>query len=308
MTSETAPRVPNSTRLSGVSRVTNIMTVDVEDWLESSLELLPQDSPLRRSHVEPTQRVVVNTERLLAILDQAGVRATFFVLGTVADKYPTLVKHIHRRGHEIASHGYRHDLVYKMRRSEFTDSLQRCGTLLESLTGQRMRGYRAPYASITSQSEWALDVLQELGFEYDCSIFPIRRGLYGTPGAETYPHVIRQGASPLMEFPFSTVRLFGTNIPIAGGGYFRLLPYAFTRWALRRINRQGQPAVFYLHPYELDTEELRDPLQGEGWAGRKVRLSQRLNRGKTEGKLGRLLTDFEWTSVRGWIGNQKRSP
>jgi len=241
----------------------------------------------------------------LGILSETGVTGTFFVLGTVAEKYPEVVKEIHQRGHEVASHGYRHDLVYKMQKEQFRDTLQKSVAILENLTGQKVIGYRAPYASITPESEWALDVLQELGFAYDSSIFPIRRGLYGSPLAKTIPHVIREGDRSLREFPFSTIRLLGQNLPVGGGGYFRLFPYCFTRWALRRINRQGQPIIFYLHPYELDAEELRHPLPGETWKTHLVRLSQGLNRSRTEAKLRRLLADFEWTSVREWMAEHE---
>lgn len=277
------------------------MTVDVEDWFESSLELFDEKIQFRKSHVLPTQQVVVNTRKLLDILDEAGVTATFFVLGTVAENYSELVKEIHQRGHEVASHGYRHDLVYKMQKAKFRESLQKSVAILANLIGQKIKGYRAPYASISSQSEWALDVLHELGFAYDSSIFPIRRRLNGYPNAKTIPHVIREGKHQLLELPFSTIRLIGRNFPVAGGGYFRLLPYVFTRWALRRINKQGQPAIFYLHPYELDAEELRIPLPDETWKTRLVRISQGLNRTKTKAKLQRLLVDFEWTSVRKWM-------
>lgn len=281
------------------------MTVDVEDWLESSLELFDARNPLRKSTVLPTERVVVNTRELLDILDEAGVTGTFFVLGTVAENYPHLVKEIHQRGHEIASHGCRHDLVYKMQKGQFRGTLQKSITMLEGLTGQKIRGYRAPYASITLESEWALDVLQELGLAYDSSLFPIRRGLYGFPTAKIIPHVIREGNHPLMEFPFSTISLLGRNLPVGGGGYFRLFPYVITRWAFSRINGGGQPVVFYVHPYELDAEELRHSLPGETWKTRFVRLSQGLNRDKTEAKLRRLLVDFKWTSVRRWLEQQQ---
>jgi polysaccharide deacetylase family protein (PEP-CTERM system associated) len=294
-------------RRSTISRtinVINIMTVDVEDWLESSLELFDEDNPVRKFNVFPTERVVVNTKRLLDIFSEAGVIGTFFVLGTVAENYPQLVKEIHQRGHEISSHGYRHELVYKMQIGQFRESLQESTAILGSLTGKKVEGYRAPYASITQRSEWALDVVQEMGFDYDSSIFPIRRRLYGSHIAKTIPHVIREGINPLMEFPFSTIRVFGQNLPV-GGGYFRLFPYGFTRWALRRINQQGQPAVFYLHPYEMDAEELLNPLPVDTWKARFIRLSQGLNRGKTEAKLRKLLADFKWTSVREWRAGHK---
>jgi polysaccharide deacetylase family protein (PEP-CTERM system associated) len=283
--------------------ILNMLTVDVEDWLESSLALFADDSPLRSAAALPTGRVSTNTRRLLGILDEGRAKATFFVLGTVAHAFPDLVRSIHAPGHEVATHGNTHDPVYTTQGHVFREGLQRAVAALEGLTGEKVRGYRAPYASITTQSEWALEVLQDLGFEYDSSIFPIRRELYGMPSANPFPHVIRDGSCPLTEFPFSTVQFLGRRWPVAGGGYFRVLPYPVTRWALRRINAQGQPVVFYLHPYELDTDELRNPLPGEDWHIRKVRLTQRLNRGKTEAKLRRLLSDFEWTSVRDWMAN-----
>jgi len=284
----------------------NILTLDIEDWYQSSLAILgPEHADVQRP-VPPGERVVGNTRRLLRILAEHKVRATCFILGTVAETYPDLVCEIHQAGHEIATHGYGHELVYKLSPGEFTADLRKSIELLESITSQKVRGYRAPYFSITRQSKWALDVLVNLGLEYDSSIVPIRRKLYGFPGWESFPHVIYAGNNrPLLELPVSTVSFLGQNLPVGGGGYFRLLPCPLIRWAIRAINRQGQSAVFYLHPYELDSEGLCHPLPGETWRTRFVRLSQRLNRGKTEAKLRRLLADFEWTSVRGWMAEQK---
>jgi len=282
--------------------IRNILTLDVEDWYQSSLAILGQAD---QKSVPPTENVVDNTRHLMCILAEYNVHTTCFVLGTVAETYPDLVHEIRAAGHEVATHGYGHELVYRLTAEQFCADVRRSIESLENIIGEKVHGYRAPYFSITHKSEWALQVLTELGIEYDSSIFPIRRKLYGFPGWEGFPHTIRTAAGNLPEFPISTVSLIGQSLPIGGGGYFRLLPYALIKQAIRTINRQGQPAVFYLHPYELDTEELRHPLPGETWKTRFVRLSQSLNRGKTEAKLRRLLADFKWTSVRGWLAEQK---
>jgi polysaccharide deacetylase family protein (PEP-CTERM system associated) len=284
----------------------NIMTVDVEDWLESSLELFDPQSPMRKGLSGPAERVETITRKLLDLMGETGAKGTFFVLGTVAQKSPDLVKEIHGRGHEIASHGWRHDLVYKLNPEAYREAMRKSIALLESLTGEKIKGYRAPYASITPNSEWALDVLQELGLSYDCSLFPIRRGLYGFPAAKSFPHLIREDGSPLIEFPMPTFRFCGKNLPL-GGGYFRWFPYRYTLWGIKRTNRMGRPLAFYLHPYELDPEELSRPLPGEDLKSRLVRLSQGFNRARTEGKLGRLFRDFKWTSVSGWIAEEGNS-
>ena len=295
----------------------NILTLDIEGWYQSSLDILgPEHAEVPRP-VPPGERVVTNTRRLLRILAEYGVHATCFILGTVAEAYPDLVREIHTAGHEIATHGYSHELVYHMTPAEFKADVQQAIQLTQSA----IRGYRAPYFSITRDSEWALEALAELGMEYDSSIFPIRRKLYGFPGWEGFPHTVHTAAGDLCELPISTVSLLGQNLPVGGGGYFRLLPYPLIREAIRAINRQGQPAVFYLHPYELDAEEpfdspsarlrtrlrttLRHPLPGETWKTRLVRLSQGLGRGRVEGKLRRLLTDFEWGSVREWMNRTR---
>jgi len=289
--------------------IRNILTLDIEGWYQSSLEILgPEHADVPRP-VLPGERVVSNTQRLLRILAEYDVYTTCFILGTVAEKYPDLVREIKAAGHEIATHGYSHELVYHMTPAEFRADVKRAIQLTKSVIHNSkftIRGYRAPYFSITQKSEWALDVLAELGIEYDSSIFPIRRKLYGFPGWEGYPHAVntRNGCS-LLELPISTLSIFGQNLPIGGGGYFRLLPYSLTQKAIHSINSHGQPIIFYLHPYELDTDELRDPFPDETWKTRFVRLSQRLNRGKTEEKLRRLLSDFEWTSARRWIAEVK---
>ncbi len=279
----------------------NILTLDIEDWYQSSLAILGQ---VDQRTVPPTKRVVTNTYRMLGILAECGVHTTCFVLGTVAKDFPELVREIHAAGHDVATHGYGHELVYRLTPDEFRADLRCSVQLLEDITKGPVKSYRAPYFSITRASEWALEVLAEQGIECDSSIFPIRRKLYGFPGWEGYPHTVDTGnGHSLLELPISTFGILGQNFPVGGGGYFRLLPYPLIRKAIQAINRQGQPAVFYLHPYELDVEELRDPFPGETWKTRFVRLSQGLNRGKTEERLRRLLTDFEWTSVRRWMAD-----
>lgn len=276
----------------------NILTIDVEDWYQSSLEILGNGQIGECQPVMPTERVVTNTRRLLAVLCEYKVSATFFILGTVAETFPGLVREICDAGHEVASHGYGHDLVYKLTPAAFAADVERSRLLLEDITGKPVRGYRAPYFSITRRSQWALEVLMELGLNYDSSIFPIRRRLYGFPGREAFPHPVQIKNGTLLELPISTFGILGQNVPVGGGGYFRLLPYGFIRWAIRRINAIGKPAIFYLHPYELDAEELKHPLPGQTVKMRWVRWTQGLNRGKTEAKLRSLLTEFEFTAVQ----------
>lgn len=282
--------------------IRNILTLDVEDWYQSSLAILGQAD---QKSVPPTENVVDNTRHLMCILAEYNVHTTCFVLGTVAERYPALVYEIRAAGHEVATHGYGHELVYRLTPEQFCADVRRSIESLENIIGEKVHGYRAPYFSITHKSEWALQVLTELGIEYDSSIFPIRRKLYGFPGWEGFPHTTRTATGDLREFPISTISLLGQNLPIGGGGYFRVLPYSLIQEAIQAINRQDQPAVFYLHPYELDVEELHHPLPSENWKTHLVRLSQGLNRDKTETKLRRLLVDFEWTSVREWIAKAK---
>ena len=283
----------------------NILTLDIEGWYQSSLEILGPEHKKIPLTALPDERVVCNTRRLLHILEEYDVKVTCFVLGSVAETYPNLVREIHNSGHEVATHGYAHELVYKLTPDQFRDDLRRSTKLIESIIGEKVDGYRAPYFSITEESEWALEVLEDLELHYDSSIFPIKRTLYGFTGFGRFPHFIKiKNGGSLLELPVSTITFLKKTFPIGGGGYFRLLPYALIQKAIRTINIKGQPAVFYLHPYELDTEELRNPFPGETWKTRLVRLSQGMNRGKTEMKLRRLLADFAWTSVGRWLSEK----
>lgn len=275
----------------------NLLTLDIEDWYQSSLAILDRE----KGPVPPGPGVVSNTRRLLTLLREHRARATCFVLGTVAETYPELVREIRDGGHEVATHGYGHELVYTLTPEAFSEDLARSQEILQKITGEPVLGYRAPYFSLTRKSRWALDVLARHGLRYDSSIFPIRRGLYGDPSSDRFPHPIRNGQRTLWELPISTFSLLGQNFPLGGGGYFRLFPYACFRRGIQSVNRQGHPFIFYLHPYELDVDELKQPLPQETLKTRLVRHTQAINRHTTEGKLKRLLGDFEWISIREWM-------
>ncbi len=221
------------------------------------------------------------------------------MLATVAEHYPDLVREIHDAGHEIATHGYAHRLVYRMRPEEFEEDLVKSLKLIENVIGEKVVGHRAGYFSITKQSLWALDILAKHGIKYDSSIFPIRRRLYGIPDFPRFVSQVRsKGRYGLREVPPSTVRIWGQNVPIAGGGYLRVLPYWVIKQGIRRVNAQGHPAVIYLHPYELDPQDIKVPGVSLGWGTRFTQLSQRFNRSTFEGKLRKLLRDFKFGSVR----------
>jgi len=265
------------------------MTVDVEDYFHVSAfdrVLSRDDWPAQESRVE------ANTERLLALLAEHRVRATCFVLGWVAERWPGLVKTIAAGGHEVASHGYWHRLVYTQTPDEFRKDLRRARGVIEDASGLRVRGYRAPSFSITARSLWALDVLAEEGYDYDASIFPIRHDRYGLPTAPRHIFRVQCAAGDLLEAPGSTVRVAGLNLPMAGGGYFRLLPYAWTRWGIDRLNRvERQPAVFYLHPWEIDPHQPRLAAAALG------RFRHYRNLDQTEVRLQRLLEEFRFAPL-----------
>jgi len=275
----------------------NAMTVDVEDYFQVSAfdRVVHRDAwPGMES------RVVANTERLLRLFDEFDVRGTFFVLGWVAERHPSLVRMIVARGHELASHGYGHRLVYSQTPDEFRTDVRRAKRLLEDAGGVEVRGYRAPSFSVTSRSLWALDVLLEEQYRYDASIFPIRHDRYGIPDAPRWPHAIDRPAGRVYEVPGSTVRFGGTNLPVAGGGYFRVLPYAWTRFGISRVNRmERQPVVFYLHPWEIDPDQPRLK------AGRLSRFRHYRNLHDTEQRLRQLLNDFRFDTIQSLVSNAR---
>jgi polysaccharide deacetylase family protein (PEP-CTERM system associated) len=266
------------------------MSVDVEDYFQVSAfdRVVP-----RSSWNDMESRVCRNTERLLDIFDEHRVRATFFILGWVADRHPQLVRAVAIRGHEIASHGYGHRLIYEQTHEAFRQDVRRAKALLEDLSGSAVAGYRAPSYSITKRSLWALDILMEEGYQYDASIFPIRHDRYGIPDSPRHMYPVERQHGVLTEVPASTVRLGFVNLPIAGGGYFRILPYAWTRWGISRLNRlERQPAVFYLHPWEIDPDQPRMP------AGMLGRFRHYRNLHKTERRLRMLLREFRFAPVQ----------
>jgi polysaccharide deacetylase family protein (PEP-CTERM system associated) len=266
------------------------MTIDVEDYFQVSAF----DDHVRRDQWASFEsRVTRNTERLLSIFAEHGTIGTFFVLGWVAEHYPSLVRRIASAGHEIASHGYAHHLVYTQTAAEFRDDLKRAKLAIEDACGVAVSGYRAPSYSITRRSLWALDVLLEEGYEYDASIYPIYHDRYGIPDAPRHAFQVAVDSGGLWELPGSTTQLAGRNLPIGGGGYFRLLPYAWTRHGIRTVNsREQRPVVFYLHPWEIDPDQPRLRVSAIS------RFRHYRNLHKTEPRLRRLLSEFSFSTVR----------
>lgn len=269
--------------------VLNALTVDVEDYFQVSAF---DDAVSRSSWGTRDSRVCRNTQRLLEIFDGTGVRATFFVLGWVAERFPSLVRDIVRGGHELASHGHEHHCVYSQTPRQFREDLRRARGAIESAGGVAIAGYRAPSYSIVEQSLWALDVLIAEGYLYDSSIYPIRHDRYGIPGFDRHIHRIDRPGGTIWELPGSTIRLAGTNLPIGGGGYFRLLPYGWTSLGFKRLNQQERrPAIFYLHPWEIDPDQPRIA------ASTLSKLRHYSNLGKTEQRLRRLVSEFAFGTV-----------
>jgi len=277
--------------MGGVVNVPNAMTVDVEDYFHVSA-LAP--SIERASWDTRESRVVQNTHRLLELFGQCGVRGTFFVLGWVAERHAHLVKDIAQAGHEVACHGFSHRLVYEQSPQEFREETLRSKRLLEDAIGAPVLGYRAASYSIVRRSLWALDILADAGFAYDSSIFPVHHDRYGIADAERNPHrMATPGGRSIVEWPLATASVCGLRLPVAGGGYFRLLPYALSRWGLASINRRDQrPFIFYLHPWEIDPGQ---PRVRASWLSR---LRHYTNLDKCEARLRRLLAEFRFGPAR----------
>jgi polysaccharide deacetylase family protein (PEP-CTERM system associated) len=270
-------------------QIVNAMSVDVEDYFQVSAF----DRVVSRANWETIDsRVVRNTHRLLELFDRAGVRSTFFVLGWVAERYASLVRAIASAGHEVASHGYDHQLLYLLTPRQFREDVRTAKQVIEQATGLPVLGYRAPSYSVVHSSLWTLDILIEEGYAYDTSIFPVHHDRYGIPDAPRHAYSIERSSGTIVEMPASTVRLGGANLPVAGGGYFRLLPYAWTRWGISRVNRtEERPVVFYLHPWEIDPDQPRFKV---GFTTR-VRHYTALDR--TEDRLKRLMSDFRFDTI-----------
>ncbi len=268
------------------TRRLNAMTVDVEDWfqVQAFAGTIPRDD-----WDSLPRRVEANTERFLQMFADAGVTATFFTLGWVADRHAGLVRRIVAGGHELASHGYAHRLAHEQSEAEFREDVGRARKLLEDVGGVAVSGYRAPTFSINTRNPWAFGVLAEEGYAYSSSTFPIRHDLYGIPDAPRVPHRVADGR--LLEIPMTTVRLAGRNLPCSGGGYFRLLPYGLFRAGMRRANTE-QAGMFYTHPWEIDPEQPR-----VADAPRMARFRHYVNMQHTAGRIARLLRDFSWGRV-----------
>ena len=280
----------------------NALTIDVEDYFQ--VEAFASRINYNEWDNYPC-RIKQNTQKILDILDDYQIKATFFCLGWIAKRSPSLIKNIAQRGHEVASHGYAHQPVYKQSPDIFMQDIRKTKQILEDIIGQPVIGYRAPTYSITQKTLWALEILAEEGYKYDSSIFPIKHDLYGIPNAPRFPfnvHTLkranvftckRSNVQTFFEFPLTTLRILNINIPIAGGGYFRVFPYIFIKNALRHINlKEKQPFVFYLHPWELDPEQPR--INHLPW---RSRFRHYVNLRKTEGKFRRLLSDFRFSTV-----------
>jgi len=269
--------------------MTNIMTVDVEDYFQVSAF---SEAISRTDWDSYRCRVERNTYRILELFDELGATATFFTLGWVAERYPSLVRSIVDNGHEIASHGFSHFRIFEQSAAEFRADVRKTKQILEDTAGVEAKGYRAASFSLNETTMWAVDVLIEEGHQYSSSIYPIRHDLYGMPAAPRFAFRPREDNS-FQEVPITTVRVLGRNLPCGGGGYFRLLPYLPYRWAIRRINgHHRQPCIFYFHPWEIDHEQPR--VEG---ASRRSRFRHYTNLARMELKLRAVLADFSWSRL-----------
>lgn len=266
--------------------IRNAMTIDVEDYFQVSA--FTSHIP-RESWESIPCRVERNIDRILALLDEEDTKATFFTLGWIAARYPAMVNHIVSNGHELASHGWAHHRVSDLSPDEFREDIIRSKAILEDIGGQAVLGYRAPSFSIGRDNQWALDLLEEAGYRYSSSIYPVRHDHYGIPDAPRFAYYPRRNGG-LLELPITTMRLFRQNIPAGGGGYFRLWPYPVSRWFLKRLNRLEQrSAIFYFHPWEIDHQQPR-----QKGIDMKTRFRHYHNLHRMEERVKTLTRDFDW--------------
>ena len=290
MTTKAFPALGEKKRLgTGTDSTVHLLSVDVEDYFMVEAFSSVVD---RRTWDSRESRVIASTEKTLDLFDRHNVRATFFFVGWVAHKFPELVREVHARGHELACHSYWHRTVYSLSPDEFRADTKAAVRAIEDAAGTRVLGYRAPSWSITKDCLWALDILAEEGFAYDSSIYPIRHDLYGIPGARRFPYELTcKNGSSLKEYPPATIRLFGQNLPGAGGGYLRIFPLAYTRWMFRKYeNDYRERVIVYLHPWELDPDQ---PRIASNW---RSRLRHYSNLKRMESKLEALLKKYEFAS------------
>jgi len=267
----------------------NALSVDVEDYFQVSA--FAPHIPREQWNTLPC-RVERNVDLILDLFDESRSKATFFTLGWIAERYPQVVRRIVDNGHELASHGYGHERASDLTPAAFREDVTRAKRILEDLGGVAVRGYRAPSFSIDHRNWWAVAELEEAGYAYSSSIYPVRHDHYGMPDAPRFPHR-PNGERGILEVPPTTLPLFGRNLPAAGGGWFRLLPYEMSRWMLKRVNAcDGAPCMFYFHPWEVDPEQPRP-----SGVSMKARFRHYVNLQRTAGRLRRLLNDFEWDRV-----------
>jgi polysaccharide deacetylase family protein (PEP-CTERM system associated) len=272
-----APSLPDQ-------RIVNALTIDVEDYFQVSAF----SAHIPRNEWEQVPcRIEANLDRILKMLDEHDVRATFFTLGWIAERYPEMIRHIVSEGHELASHGYEHGRATEQEYGKFLADIRLAKAVLEDVAGVAVMGYRAPSFSIGPANPWAFDGIATAGYRYSSSLYPIHHDHYGAPDSPRFAHEVRSG---LLEVPVTTVRAMRMNWPAGGGGYFRLLPYLLSRWSIRRVNAvDGESAMFYFHPWELDPDQPRVP-----GVSRKTRFRHYVNLKRMEPRLRRLLADFRW--------------
>lgn len=273
----------------------NILTIDVEDWFQ--VEALKE----RISYQEwdnCEHRVMSNILRILEILNENRTKATFFILGWIAERFPQVVLEIEKHGHEIASHGYAHRVVYEEKEIEFKNDIKKSLTILEGLINRKVTGYRAPNFSITDRSLWAYEILAELGIEYTSSVFPAKHifQVYGISQAPRFPFVLSlKNGNRIKEFPLSTIEILGRQMPLGGGAYLRIMPYWYNKWAINKLNKQGHPAIVYFHPWEID------PLQPRQDLGLLGRFRHYFNLDIMELKIRMLLKDFQFGTISDFL-------
>jgi len=264
--------------------ITNALTIDVEDYFQVSAfapYIARGDWDRRECRVER------NIERILALLARHEAKATFFALGWIAERYPQMIRTLVAQGHELASHGYGHERASELSPAAFSADIERAKGILEDIGGTAVAGYRAPSFSIDARNLWAFDRLGRAGYRYSSSVYPIRHDHYGMPEAPRFAHAVAGG---VIEIPVTTLRVLNRNLPASGGGYFRLLPYALSRWMLRRVNAdEGEAVIFYFHPWEIDVGQPR-----VAGIDARTRFRHYLNLDRMEGRLERLLSDFRW--------------
>lgn len=288
-----ATRIPTA---KAIAAPINAMSVDVEDWAQSTL------SP----HLPLSRRFETSTRRIIEAFADRGVRGTFFVLGLAAEKAPHIVREIQRAGHEVQSHGYGHENIHDLTPERFRRDMDRSKKLLEDMTGVEIYAYRAPFFTITEKTLWALDVLVEQGFRYDSSIFPMKMKRYGIDGAPPFPHKVRTpGGNEIMELPVATCTFAGRQLPVGGGGYFRLFPYPLLRRGVTQLNAAGHGATIYMHPYEYDPFEFRELDMDVSW---KLRLHQSIGRRGFPRKVDRMLAEFRFGTMQDVIDETSEWP